>query len=70
MGEMRDGFAQTIIDVIRVHDNAFDATRVEMRSSSSGRYLSLTCNVHATSRPQLDDIYRSLTAHPLVKYVL
>lgn len=70
MGETRDGFAQTIIDVIRVHDNAFDATKVEMRASSAGKYLSLTCTVYVTSKPQLDDIYRALTAHPLVKFVL
>ena len=70
MGETRDEFAQTIIDVIRVHDNAFDATKVEMRASSAGKYLSLTCTVYVTPKPQLDDIYRALTAHPLVKFVL
>lgn len=70
MGEMRDEFAQTIIDVIRVHDSSFDAGKVEMRASSAGKYLSLTCTVYVTSKPQLDDIYRALTSHPLVKYVL
>ncbi|PKO63565.1 MAG: hypothetical protein CVU22_27310 [Betaproteobacteria bacterium HGW-Betaproteobacteria-16] len=70
MGETRDEFAQTIIDVIRIHDSDFDATKVEMRASSAGKYLSLTCTVYVTSKPQLDDIYRALTAHPMVKFVL
>ena len=43
---------------------------VEMRASSGGNYLSLTCTVVATSKPQLDALYMDLTAHPLVKVVL
>ena len=43
---------------------------IEMRGSSNGKYLSLTCLVYVTSKPQLDDIYRSLTSHPMVKVVL
>lgn len=70
MGETRDDFAETIIAVIRSQLPDFDASRVEMRASSGGRYLSLTCTVHVTSKPQLDDIYRLLTAHPMVKVVL
>ena len=41
-----------------------------MRESSSGRYLSLTLTVNATSKEQLDNLYRSLSGHPLVKVVL
>jgi putative lipoic acid-binding regulatory protein len=70
MGETHDAFASTIIDLIRVHTPEFDASRVEMRASSGGRYISLTCTVFVTSKPQLDDIYRSLSSHPAVKYVL
>lgn len=70
MGETRDDFAQTIIDVVRLHSPGFDTSKVEMRASSGGRYISLTCMVHVTSRPQLDDLYRALTSHPLVKVVL
>ena len=43
---------------------------MEMRASSGGNYLSLTCTVVATSKPQLDALYLDLTAHPLVKVVL
>ncbi|MCB4809800.1 DUF493 family protein [Methylovorus menthalis] len=70
MGETHDTFSDTVVEVIRVHVPEFDATRVEMRASSGGRYISLTCYVYVTSKPQLDDIYRALTSHPSVKVVL
>ena len=70
MGETRDDFAETIIAVIREQLPDFDAGTIEMRASSGGRFISLTCTVHVTSKPQLDDIYRALTSHPLVKVVL
>ena len=40
------------------------------RASSGGNYLSLTCTVVATSKPQLDAQYTDLSSHPLVKVVL
>ncbi len=70
MGEMREGFAEEILRVVRLHCPGFDAARMEMRASSGGKYLSLTCTVSATSRQQLDDLYRALTAHPMVRVVL
>jgi putative lipoic acid-binding regulatory protein len=36
--------------------------RIEERPSSTGRYLSLTCTVHATSKAQLDAVYAALTS--------
>ena len=70
MGEKRDDFAQTMTDVIRLHDPLFDATTLGMRLSSQGNYLSLTATVKATSREQLDNLYRALSSHPMVKIVL
>jgi putative lipoic acid-binding regulatory protein len=43
---------------------------VELRPSSTGKYLGVTITVRATSREQLDDLYRALTSHPMVKVVL
>jgi putative lipoic acid-binding regulatory protein len=41
-----------------------------MRPSPKGNYLSLTVTVRATSREQLDNLYRALSSHPMVKVVL
>ncbi len=70
MGETQAGFAEEVLRVVREHAPGFDASRMEMRASSGGKYISLTCTVTATSKPQLDAIYQALTAHPMVKFVL
>lgn len=70
MGKRVDDFAQVIAAVIQAHASDFDPATIEMRASSGGNYLSLTCTVNAQSKAQLDDIYRALTGHPLVSVVL
>jgi putative lipoic acid-binding regulatory protein len=70
MGAMHDTFAQTMVDVVISHDPEFHAGKLEMRPSTKGNYLSLTVTVRATSREQLDNLYRALSSHPMVKMVL
>lgn len=70
MGARRDDFSATIVALIQPLAPRFDPATLEMRASSGGNYLSLTCHVPVTSKPQLDDIYRALTAHPYVQVVL
>ncbi|NMF97014.1 DUF493 domain-containing protein [Aromatoleum toluolicum] len=70
MGARVDEFAQVVVDVVRRHAPDFDPATVQMRPSSKGNYLSLTCTVRAESKAQLDALYRELSAHPLVKVVL
>jgi len=70
MGKQHDDFADTIVKVIQEFDPEFHAGRLETRPSSGGNYTGLTANVHATSREQLDAIYKALTGHPMVKIVL
>jgi uncharacterized protein len=70
MGKSNPEFQDTIVDVLRGFDSEFDASRVETRPSSGGNYTGLTCTVRAQNRAHLDDIYRALTGHPMVKVVL
>lgn len=70
MGRRVDEFAQAIVAVVTEHAPDYDPATLEMRASKQGNYLSLTVTVHATSREQLDNLYRALTSHPLVKVVL
>lgn len=70
MGPRHDEFAATMVEVIVVHDPEFHAGKITMRASSQGNYIGLTATVRATSRTQLDDIYRALSSHPMVKVVL
>lgn len=70
MGANVDGFAQAVVEVAMRFDPGFDPATVEMRPSKGANYLGLTLTVTATSREQLDDLYRALSSHPMVKVVL
>lgn len=70
MGLQVDGFVEAMVAVARQFDSGFDEGTVEKRPSSSARYLGLTLTVRATSREQLDELYRTLSTHPMVKVVL
>jgi putative lipoic acid-binding regulatory protein len=70
MGRKEPGFAQQVLAIVLRHAPDFDASSMQMRASRRGRYLSLTCTVRATSREQLDTLYRELCDHPAVVMVL
>ncbi|AMO37935.1 MULTISPECIES: YbeD family protein [Thauera] len=70
MGARVDGFAQAVIEVVLRHAPDFDPAGVEMRPSSKGNYLAVTCTFRAVSQVQVDTMYRELTSHPMVKVVL
>jgi len=70
MGQNVDGFVHAVTEIARRFDPAFDAATVELRPSRESRYLGVTVTVTATSREQLDELYRTLSTHPMVKVVL
>ena len=70
MGIKSDGFVHAITLIARQFDPAFDAASIELRESKGGKYLGVTITVTATSREQLDELYRTLSTHPMVKVVL
>lgn len=70
MGLRVDGFVHAITNVARQFDPGFDAASIELRESSGGKYLGVTITITATSREQLDELYRTLSTHPMVKIVL
>ncbi len=70
MGKARPDLAQVLTEVVKQFDPGFDPATVEMRPSRNGNYIGLTFVVRATSREQLDDLYRALHGHELVAMVL
>ncbi len=70
MGLKVEGFVAAICHVARQFDPAFDDTTVELRDSKAGNYQGITITITATSREQLDELYRTLSSHPMVKIVL
>ena len=70
MGAKVDGFVDAVTRIAKHFDPDFDAASVELRDSRAGNYLGITITVVATSREQLDELYRTLSTHPMVKVVL
>jgi putative lipoic acid-binding regulatory protein len=69
MGLNGGPFESVVQAVIRKH--LHDAPVIfESRPSSSGKYLSVTATFTATSREQLDALYRELNSHELVVMTL
>jgi putative lipoic acid-binding regulatory protein len=70
MGTKVEGLVHAITLITKQFDPAFDASTIELRESKGGKYLGVTVTVNATSREQLDELYRTLSTHPMVKVVL
>lgn len=76
MGERRiapdgsDEFSHAMIELVLRHAPDFKPETLETRVSGSGNFLSVTCVVRATSKAQLDALYREITSHPWVKMAL
>jgi hypothetical protein len=70
MGEAKENFSESIIEIIKKHYVNFNASEIEMKGSSNGKYISLTCNIYVTSQKQLDKIYIDLSNSPMTKFVL
>ena len=70
MGVKVEGFVEAVVEVACRFDPGFDPRTVERRESSGGKYLGVTVTVTAHSREQLDELYRTLSTHPMVRVVL
>jgi len=70
LGHTQAGFAQAVLEVVKRHAPDFDDSTLELRTSKQRKYLSVTCVIRATSREQLDNLYRELCDHPMVVMVL
>ena len=62
MGKASDDFRSLVLGIVTRHFGPLEPDRIEERPSSNGKYLSLTCTVHAQSKAQLDALYRELTS--------
>jgi putative lipoic acid-binding regulatory protein len=70
LGRTQAGFAQAVLGIVQAHAPDFDGSTMQMKTSRQGKYLSVTCVIRATSRAQLDELYRALCDHPMVVMVL
>jgi len=62
MGHANDTFEVEVITLIRKHVPDLGENAVSRRESAKSNYAALTITITATSREQLDEIYKDLTA--------
>ena len=70
MGIAEDGFDILVVGIIRKHVEDLTENAVKSRMSQGGKYVSITVEVMAESKQQLDNIYMDLTAHEKVLWAL
>jgi len=70
MGHNRPTFEQYVVEIVRTHAGSPAIAQVTTRASRNARYLSVTVTFTATSRAQLDDIYRTLSVSEQVLFLL
>jgi putative lipoic acid-binding regulatory protein len=62
MGRNTDDFRSLVVGIVQKHMGDIDVARIAERPSRDGTYLGITVTVVATSKPQLDALYRELTS--------
>ncbi len=70
MGIAEKDFDILVVSIIRKHVPDLSENAVKSRMSQEGKYISITVNVEAQSKQQLDNIYLELTAHEKVLWAL
>lgn len=69
-GKNSPALESVVVEIVRRHVEDFDETTVTVRESKGGKYLAVSVSFTATSKPQLDSIYKELTAHPEILWAL
>ncbi len=69
MGLNQEAFSSAVLTVFRKHLDSGQFTQ-SVKSSSSGKYLSITVTFTAQSQDQLNRIYEELNRHELVVMTL
>ncbi len=70
MGKAAPDFDQLVVAIVRQHCPDIHEGAVKTRPSKGGKWLSVTVTIEATSKQQLDAIYRALNAEERVVMVL
>ena len=70
MGPALPEFHKAVSKIANSHDSDFDENQTTQNVSKTGKYVSLTLNIHAKDIPQLDALYKEFTEHELVLWAL
>lgn len=63
-------FADAAFEIVRTHVETLERSDITQQASRRGRFVSLTINITAQSRAQVDAVYEDLSASEAVLMVL
>jgi uncharacterized protein len=69
-GKAGEDFDALVVEIVRRYAPDLSEGSVVMRESSGGKWVSVTVVIEATSKAQLDAIYRELSAHEKVVWAI
>lgn len=69
IGQSSDAFEIEVLSIIHKHFPDIKESALKSRPSKNGKYQSITVTVLATSKAQLDAVYKDLTASKLISLV-
>lgn len=70
MGINTEKFKQEMLFIVQKHFHEVNESDLRTNQSKTGKYQSVTITVHATSRLQLEALYREIKVHKDVKWTL
>ncbi|MFW5447138.1 MAG: YbeD family protein [Methylophagaceae bacterium] len=70
MGPTSDDFDSIVVGIILQYIDDIKEGSVTTKQSSGGKFTSVTVDFHVASKEQLDAIYKALSDHNQVKYIL
>ena len=70
IGEATDTMLEFVLATTADYAPNFDQQKVTVRTSSKGRFQSVTVYITATSKKQLMEYHRALSKHTLIKMVM
>ena len=70
MGRHDEAFEVAVLSIVRRHFPELRENAITTKTSKNNKYLSITVEVFAENKAQLDALYQELTAHETVLYAL
>jgi putative lipoic acid-binding regulatory protein len=69
-GKNDEHFHDAAYEIVKAHVDTLQRSHIRSQASRQGRFVSLTINIRAESRAQVDAVYRDLSSSSSVLMVL
>lgn len=69
-GRSDTDLSKTAFDIVKAHVASLEHADIRSQTSREGRFISLTINIRAESREQVDAVYQDLSANDSILMVL